>query len=454
MRFLELLGEGGFGEVWKAEDELGRQLAVKLFKPGGEAVSNALDHARALARVTHPNVVRVLYVDRLAHPTTGEDVDCVVMDLLLGETLETFLQRQRLELPHARVLGLCILDGIKAIHDAGLIHGDLHPDNIIVHNGQATVIDILYRGTLAALPSGDRIQRVRSDLNSVRLLLSDILYRTNVNPGEAAQFNHALATDASFNSVRDSWLRVTDPAVAGDLQRQVQHAVRRVEDPNFVAGDAYAAAVAAETPREAALPVLLEMLRKRTVVAEHLPLLRLLFGKLTPQEEVTLFAELSAALDAETPAGSWQTPIQLVKAIGRDGWASLNASTIMRLEYIIVNDVLAGRYDMHSYPNVKAGQLGSYAKTLHGVFSNPDALLDNLISLLRQNWYTQNYVAHFFLPLLPRLATTDDKRGRVIAALRSAVMNDARLVVNRLNELPNDWQNEVHGTPDPADGPV
>jgi len=63
------LGDGGFADVWKATDDLGRDVAVKIVRESAVVVSSAMAHARALAR------------------TTKAKVDAIVMELLEGTTL-------------------------------------------------------------------------------------------------------------------------------------------------------------------------------------------------------------------------------------------------------------------------------------------------------------------------------------------------------------------------------
>src|SRR5262252_5225879 len=86
-RLLELLGRGGMGEVWLAEDtELPRKVAVKLLPAhladDREAVERLLHEARAVARVEHPNVVTVYEAG------VADGRAFLVMQRVEGETLE------------------------------------------------------------------------------------------------------------------------------------------------------------------------------------------------------------------------------------------------------------------------------------------------------------------------------------------------------------------------------
>ena len=65
------------------------------------------------------------------------------------------------------------------------------------------------------------------------------------------------------------------------------------------------------------------------------------------------------------------------------------------------------------------------------------------MSLLRQNWYTQNYVGEFFLPPDPGIASATGKKLEFVRAIRVAVANDARLIVRKIDDLPLDWVEDI-----------
>ena len=75
-------------------------------------------------------------------------------------------------------------------------------------------------------------------------------------------------------------------------------------------------------------------------------------------------------------------------------------------------------------------------------------MADNLVSLLRQNWYTQNYVGSFFFRQIPAIARATKKRAEFIKAIQVAISNDARLIVKKLDELPDDWVAEIQAADD------
>ncbi len=128
-RVLRQIGEGGMGVVLEAEHvPSGRRVAIKWMHPqqAGRpgAAERTLREARAMARVSHPNVVEVLDVVQ-----DGGAV-CIVMELLEGAALSAVLERR--ELPDHGVIALLIeaMRGVAAAHDEGIVHRDIKPDNI------------------------------------------------------------------------------------------------------------------------------------------------------------------------------------------------------------------------------------------------------------------------------------------------------------------------------------
>ncbi len=141
-----LLGQGGMGRVWAAHDEvLERGVAVKevLVPPAvpeaeREAlVARTLREARAAARVRHPRVVTVYdVVEHDARPW-------IVLQLLAPRTLADVLAEEGpLDPARAARIGLQVLDGLTAVHAAGVLHRDVKPGNVLFGpDGDAVLAD-------------------------------------------------------------------------------------------------------------------------------------------------------------------------------------------------------------------------------------------------------------------------------------------------------------------------
>ena len=131
-RLLQLLGEGGMGSVWVAENmALKANVALKLIRADvAEASANDrfLSEARLAARLQHAAIVRVFDFGK-----TQNDEPFIVMELLEGETLGQRLTR----LGSIDPVELCqtllpIIDALHSAHGHGVIHRDLKPDNVFI----------------------------------------------------------------------------------------------------------------------------------------------------------------------------------------------------------------------------------------------------------------------------------------------------------------------------------
>lgn len=137
-RIVRLLGRGGMGRVFAAEDpSLGRTVALKLLRArnmSDAGRSSLLAEARALASLSHVNIVQVYEVSR-----DGDDV-YFTMEYVDGQTLEKWQAGA-----HRGKLLQAYLEagrGLAAAHAAGLIHGDFKPSNVLVGNdGRIRVAD-------------------------------------------------------------------------------------------------------------------------------------------------------------------------------------------------------------------------------------------------------------------------------------------------------------------------
>jgi len=143
------LGHGAFATVWRAEDDRGRQGAIKLYRSQqGELAQRAMAEARALAKVSHPNVAEVLDL--------GAAVDggwYLVTRFVPSHTLAAVLASHP-SLPPRRAVAIArgVARGLLAIHERGLLHRDVKPSNVLLPEGEpddaAVLIDLGLAGVM------------------------------------------------------------------------------------------------------------------------------------------------------------------------------------------------------------------------------------------------------------------------------------------------------------------
>jgi serine/threonine protein kinase/DNA-directed RNA polymerase subunit RPC12/RpoP len=181
-RVLEIIGAGGMGVVFKAEDpRLRRQVALKAMLPALAASPTArerfLREAQAAAAIQHDRVVAVYDV--------GEDngVPYLAMPFLRGRSLEARLREAGGPLPTEEILriGQEIAEGLAAIHDLGLIHRDVKPGNIWLE-GDAGRVKILDFGLARAARADVQLTQEGSILGSPAYMAPEQASRKPIDP--------------------------------------------------------------------------------------------------------------------------------------------------------------------------------------------------------------------------------------------------------------------------------
>lgn len=138
----ELLGRGGFGEVWRATDRrVGRRVAVKIGYPLTYEDTRRFEREASLAgSLAHPHIATIHDFGRTER--TGRSAVFLVMELLPGRSLAEILDQGVPPLTDALAWARQIADALGAAHDAGIIHRDIKPANVmVVGNGVAKVLD-------------------------------------------------------------------------------------------------------------------------------------------------------------------------------------------------------------------------------------------------------------------------------------------------------------------------
>ncbi len=130
-KVIEKIGQGGMGEVYRAEDtNLSREVAIKVlpeqFTQDPQRLARFEREAKLLASLNHPNIAAIHSFEH------SDDIHFLVLELVPGETLAEKVAKG--PVPVEEVLEVCrqIAEGVEAAHEKGVIHRDLKPANVKV----------------------------------------------------------------------------------------------------------------------------------------------------------------------------------------------------------------------------------------------------------------------------------------------------------------------------------
>jgi serine/threonine protein kinase/TolB-like protein/Flp pilus assembly protein TadD len=140
-QILSLLGVGGMGEVYLAEDtQLGRRVALKVLHAEltdkKERLQRLEQEARAASALNHPNILTIYEIGE------ANDVRFIAAEYVSGETLRECLGRERFTVSEALDIAMQIVTALEAAHQAGIVHRDVKPENVIVRkDGLVKLLD-------------------------------------------------------------------------------------------------------------------------------------------------------------------------------------------------------------------------------------------------------------------------------------------------------------------------
>jgi serine/threonine-protein kinase len=255
-RFVALLGRGGMGEVYRADDlKLGQSVALKFlphrFVSDPERLSRFMNEVRTARAVAHPNVCRVYDVGE----ADGEHF--LSMEFVQGEDLSTLLRRiGRLPGDKALQIARQICAGLAAAHERGVIHRDLKPANVMLdERGTARITDFGLAGAvedfegesaregtpayMAPEQLAGRHASARSDVYSLGLLLYELF------TGKPA---FSADTLAELLRVREQTTPTNPSSHVSDMDPAVERAILRCLESDPLKRPASAALVAASLP--------------------------------------------------------------------------------------------------------------------------------------------------------------------------------------------------------------
>ncbi|HEX5217371.1 MAG TPA: protein kinase [Vicinamibacterales bacterium] len=262
-RMVGLLGRGGMGEVYRADDlKLGQPVALKFLprdvEHDSDRLQRFLDEVRLSLRVTHPNVCRVFDLGDVDGPSTGSGQrrHFLSMEYVDGEDLASLLRRiGRLPEDKATEIARQLCAGLAAAHDEGVLHRDLKPANVMIDGrGRAKITDFGLAGATAGI-SGREAQAgtpqymapeqfegrelsVQTDIYSLGLVLYEVF--TGKRAFDSRDLNELKALHSSAP---------TNPSVhVAGLNPIVERAILRCVDPDPGKRPRSAASLAAALP--------------------------------------------------------------------------------------------------------------------------------------------------------------------------------------------------------------
>ena len=128
-RIIEKIGEGGMGEVYRAEDtSLKREVAIKVlpdrFTEDPQRLARFEREAQLLASLNHPNIAAIYELEE------ADGVRFLSLELVEGETLAERVAKGPLLVEEALEVCRQIAEGVEGAHEKGVIHRDLKPANV------------------------------------------------------------------------------------------------------------------------------------------------------------------------------------------------------------------------------------------------------------------------------------------------------------------------------------
>jgi len=261
-RLLEKVGEGAYGEVYRAWDtRLDREVALKLLRAESldetARATAIIEEGRLLARVRHPNVVTIYGAERV------ENRLGLWMEFVRGRTLEQILEAQDvLSSSEAITIGLDVCRAVSAVHNAGLIHRDIKAQNVMrSEDGRIALMDFGAGRTLTdEAPvdlAGTPLYLAPEVLNGQPATIQSDLYSLGVLIYHLVTGSYPVKgrTVREIRGAHDRGERTVVRHARHDVSRKLADVIERAIDPSpdrrYGGAEAMAADLAALAPRPA-----------------------------------------------------------------------------------------------------------------------------------------------------------------------------------------------------------
>src|SRR5437762_4286942 len=222
------IGAGGMGEVYLATDiTAGRKAALKIlpmrFTGDAERLKRFQQEAHAVVALNHPNILTVYEI--------GEDhsTHYIASELIEGETLRQRLMRGPMQLSEAVDVTIQVASALAAAHQAGIVHRDINPGNIMLRpDGYVKVLDfgiakLAEQEVPATMPKDEALLLVETNLGSI---LGTVRY---MSPEQASGGHVDKSTDIWSLGVVLNEMLIGHAPFTGDTPKEVMSAILEKE---------------------------------------------------------------------------------------------------------------------------------------------------------------------------------------------------------------------------------
>ena len=224
------IGTGGMGEVYLASDiSAGRKAALKLlptqFTGDAERMKRFQQEARAVAGLNHPNILTIYEVG------ADSSLRYIASELIEGETLRQRFGRESVQLSEAVEIAIQVASALAAAHEAGVIHRDVKPENIMLRpDGYVKVLDfgiakLAEQEVPVNMPRDEALLLVETNLGSI---LGTVRY---MSPEQACGAQVDATTDIWSLGVVLYEMATGHAPFSGDTPREVMSSILEKEPP-------------------------------------------------------------------------------------------------------------------------------------------------------------------------------------------------------------------------------
>lgn len=183
-RVINRLGIGGMGEVYLAEDtKLGRKVALKImqadFFEDQERRERFYREAKSAAGISHPNIMAIHDIGSAADPSTGKDIDFIVMEYINGTPLSEQIATLGQDIKTVIRLAEQIAAGLAAAHKVHIVHRDIKAENVMIDaEGSPKILDFgLAKAVAPYQTTGDgKTETITQELTKAGTIVGTVTY--------------------------------------------------------------------------------------------------------------------------------------------------------------------------------------------------------------------------------------------------------------------------------------